>query len=70
LIGDTVNLAQRLEALGKEVASDGPDGEADVVILLSAETKARLDSGFRLEPLGDRQVRGRGAPLAVYRLLT
>ncbi|MDJ0947291.1 MAG: adenylate/guanylate cyclase domain-containing protein [Alphaproteobacteria bacterium] len=63
LIGDTVNIAQRLEALGKEVAP-----EADVIALLSAETKAALDAGLEAKALGRFDLRGREEPLDVYRL--
>jgi len=64
LIGDTVNIAQRLEALGKRVSPD-----ADVVVLLSADTRAALDdAGLEAVPLGRFDLRGRDAPLEVYRL--
>ncbi len=67
LIGDTVNLAQRLEALGKEV---GPEHEADdVVILVSAQTRDGLDAGFRLEETGSHRLRGHREPVVVYRFL-
>ncbi|GAB5470951.1 MAG: hypothetical protein Kilf2KO_39810 [Rhodospirillales bacterium] len=67
LIGDTVNVAQRLEALGKEVAP-----EAEVVVLIDANTKEALGeaSGLSvpLEPLGGFVLRGRGYSSDVYRL--
>ncbi len=64
LIGDTVNSAQRLEALGKQVSPD-----ADVVVLLSADTRAALDgAGLAAERLGGFDLRGRAEPLDVYRL--
>ncbi|MEO1190233.1 MAG: adenylate/guanylate cyclase domain-containing protein [Pseudomonadota bacterium] len=66
LIGDTVNVAQRLEALGKEIAP-----EDDVVVLVDAQTKALFDcvaEGLALEPLGDFVLRGRGIRSQVYRL--
>ena len=63
MIGDTVNIAQRLEALGKQVAPD-----ADVAVLLSAATKSALDPDCAVEPLGAFVLRGREAPLEVYRL--
>jgi class 3 adenylate cyclase len=64
LIGDTVNVAQRLEELGKRFA----EAEEDTVILLSGETAALLDSGFRLSSLGMRQLRGRISKTEVFRL--
>ena len=63
VVGDTVNIAQRLEALGKEAAPD-----AEVAVLLSADTKFALDAGVAVEPLGPFVLRGRDEPLEVYRL--
>ncbi len=63
LIGDTVNTAQRLEALGKEVAP-----EADVVVLLTAATMAQLDPDLGLEKVGGFVLRGRDVQSEVYRL--
>jgi class 3 adenylate cyclase len=65
LIGDTVNIAQRLEQLGKEVDT----GEDDVVVLVSDDTAACLDDSFALQPLGERELRGRIESVAVFRLL-
>jgi class 3 adenylate cyclase len=64
VIGDDVNVAQRLEQLGKEVS---PDDE--VAILISAATVEDLDEGFTTEPAGDLAVKGRDAPVEVYRLM-
>jgi len=65
LIGDTVNIAQRLEQLGKEVDT----GTDDVIVLISGETAACLDDTFSLQPLGEQELRGRSESLAVFRLL-
>ncbi len=64
VIGDDVNVAQRLEQLGKQVA---PDDE--VAILVSTATVADLDDLFVVESAGDLTVKGRDAPLGVYRLV-
>ena len=64
LIGDTVNVAQRLEELGKRFAV----AEEDTMILLSGETAAVLEPGFRLSPLGMHQLRGRINKTEVFRL--
>ena len=64
VIGDDVNVAQRLEQLGKQVA---PDDE--VAILISAATVEDLDDSFVTEPAGDLAVKGREAPVEVYRLV-
>lgn len=65
LIGDTVNTAQRLEQLGKEVDT----GTDDVIVLLSGDTAACLDDSFSLQPLGEQELRGRSESLVVFRLL-
>ncbi|MGF1595125.1 MAG: adenylate/guanylate cyclase domain-containing protein [Kiloniellaceae bacterium] len=65
LIGDTVNLANRLEAFGKEAVPQ--DGAA--VILISAATREQLGPGWRVEDLGAHQMRGRSGAIGVYRLL-
>jgi adenylate cyclase len=65
LIGDTVNTAQRLEQLGKEIDT----GADDVVVLISSETAACLDDTFSLQPLGEQELRGRSESLTVFRLL-
>jgi adenylate cyclase len=65
LIGDTVNTAQRLEALGKEIDT----GTDDVVVLLSGETADSVGDEFQLKSLGEHDLRGRSEPLRVYQLL-
>jgi class 3 adenylate cyclase len=65
LIGDTVNIAQRLEQLGKEVDT----GADDVIVLISGETAACLDDSFAPQPLGEQELRGRSESLVVFRLL-
>jgi adenylate cyclase len=65
LIGDTVNLANRLEAFGKEAVPQ--DGTA--VILLSEATHVQIGPGWRVEDLGEHQMRGRSGAIGVYRLL-
>jgi class 3 adenylate cyclase len=66
LIGDTVNLANRLEAYGKELRR----GEgAAVTILISEATRAQLGPGWQVEDLGRHQMRGRAGAIGVFRLL-
>lgn len=63
LVGDTVNVTQRLEQLGKEVAP------ADtIVIVASGETAAHATGLCEVEPLGTRQLRGRDEGVEVFRL--
>ncbi len=64
VIGDDVNIAQRLEQLGKQVSPD-----AEVAIALSAATVADLGGLFEVEPVGEMEVKGREAPVAIYRLV-
>ena len=63
LIGETVNLAQRLEQLGHDFQQAG----ADCVILASAAVVAHLPPEIPRQALGDQSVRGMGS-IAVYRL--
>ena len=64
VVGDTVNTAQRLEALGKEV-----DPDAEVTILISSATKTQLPSEFATTPAGFYQVKGKSEEIDVYRLV-
>jgi adenylate cyclase len=63
LVGDTVNVTQRLEQLGKDVAPDD-----DVVILTGPTTVARVTGWCTVQPLGAWQLRGRGEAVEVFRL--
>ncbi len=67
IIGDNVNIAQRLEQLGKQFAADtSPDISATT--LLTSATVEQLTSKYLLDDLGDVQVRGRLGRIRVYRL--
>jgi class 3 adenylate cyclase len=63
LIGDTVNIAQRLEELTKAL----PDAAA-VEILVSREVADRLGPGWSLASAGVHTVRGRAGALEVLRV--
>ncbi len=65
LIGDTVNVAQRLEALGKELDIR----EREIAILLSGATAALLGARFEVRALGDHKLRGRRTATEVFELL-
>ena len=58
-IGDTVNVAARLEQHTKAVAR---------VILVDAATRAELSADFAVEPLGAVELRGKSAPVEVFAL--
>ena len=64
IVGDTVNSAQRLEVLGKELDR----GEA-VTILVSGAAAAQLSDDFALEPAGTFEIKGKSEKLEVFRLL-
>jgi class 3 adenylate cyclase len=66
LIGDTVNVAQRLEGLGKELGTR----DTETAILLSGETAALLDARYEVRALGDHQLRGRHTATEVFELLS
>lgn len=64
LIGDTVNSAQRLEALGKEVAP-----EAEVIVLIGDTTRLAVCALCRTVAVGRFVLRGRDCETEVYRLV-
>lgn len=58
MLGDTVNLASRLQVLNKKLATD---------ILISGETRNRLIlSDSRLQAMGQHTVKGKTEPVVVY----
>ncbi|MHA7773636.1 adenylate/guanylate cyclase domain-containing protein [Roseibium sp. M-1] len=61
VVGDTVNAAERLQTLGKEVP-DSPE----VTILASADTIARLPGEQHQRPVGAHHLRGRSGLMEVY----
>jgi class 3 adenylate cyclase len=63
VVGDTVNTAQRLENLAKELLPD-----ADVAILLSDTTASALAREIPIVPLGTHQLRGIGGAARVFAL--
>jgi class 3 adenylate cyclase len=69
VVGDTVNVAQRFEQLGKEFMT--PDDE--VVVLVSGATlaavKDRASLGLELPPPEQHKVKGHDQPVEVYRLV-
>jgi len=65
VIGDTVNIAQRLEMLARELI--GP--HVDAGSLVSDETAKHLSKSFRLKALGLHRLRGRVHATEVYRLM-
>jgi adenylate cyclase len=60
LVGDTVNLASRIQGLTKDVGAD---------ILVSAMTARRVNGGVTLEPLPAVRVKGRSSEVEVFRVV-
>ncbi len=65
VVGDVVNSAQRLEALGKQV-----DPDANTIVLISQAVREQLSDVFELREEGAHTVKGRRQTMEVYRLLS
>ena len=63
VVGDSVNVAQRLESLGQKF-----DEQASTVTLVSGMTAALLDPDISLNLAGSFQVKGRADPIEVFQL--
>lgn len=64
VIGDTVNIASRLETLGREI-----DPDAETIILASAQVASELPPSCPFAPLGSHRIKGKDMPVDVVRLL-
>ncbi len=60
MVGDTVNLAARLQELNKEYGSD---------IIISEDCKNRLKDTYQFRDLGEVKVKGRESPVKIYAIL-
>jgi adenylate cyclase len=60
LVGDTVNLASRIQGLTKKFNTD---------ILISAQSRARLADEFAVEELPATFVKGKNSPTGIYKVL-
>lgn len=69
VVGDTVNVAQRIEQLGKDFMCD----DDEVIVLISGNTLTTVRNrdilGLGPHVPVRRQVKGHGAPVEVYRLV-
>ena len=65
VVGDVVNVAERLEELARTAIED----EDDVSILVSSATAAEVEGEFSLVPFGAHVLRGRSEPLDVFQLV-
>ncbi|MYF87564.1 MAG: adenylate/guanylate cyclase domain-containing protein [Rhodospirillaceae bacterium] len=64
IIGDAVNVGQRLEQLGKTLCPDG----SETAILISGDTAAGLGPEFAPKPAGRHRVKGRAGEVDVFTL--
>lgn len=64
IIGDTVNIGQRLEQLGKELYPR----DTEVAILVSDTTANQLGSSFQTVAAGCHRLRGRSEEIEVFKL--
>jgi adenylate cyclase len=64
LVGDTVNVAQRLEQFGREV----DDGKSDAIITISSELAAALPPGLALIDVGEHTFHGRSTAMQVFQV--
>jgi class 3 adenylate cyclase len=64
IVGDTVNTCQRLESLGREIATDDA-----VTILVSEATANAVADGFTLTLAGSYAVKGRTEQVQAFRLM-
>ncbi len=64
IIGDAVNVGQRLEQLGKTLYPEG----GETTVLISAATAAELGPDFHPESAGKHPVKGRAGEIDVFRL--
>lgn len=59
LVGDTVNVASRLQGLNKEFGTE---------IIISATTRAAINGNFQLRELPAAKVKGKNDPIAIFAL--
>ncbi|NJP08360.1 MAG: adenylate/guanylate cyclase domain-containing protein [Leptolyngbyaceae cyanobacterium RU_5_1] len=64
VLGDTVNIAARLEAMNKNVLTDNPYN-----LLVTNETLSYLQDRYRTQLVGDIQLRGRKQRITVFSIL-
>jgi len=65
-LGDTVNIAARLESYGREISATENEY---CTILLAESTKDYLDDAFRTQSIGELFLKGKEKGLLAYKLL-
>ena len=66
MIGDTVNVASRLESFQKE---DTAEVRGACRILIGDTTRRYLDERFQVQPVGLVKLKGKKEEITVYRVL-
>ena len=64
IVGDTVNIANRLEQMGKEIGGE----DEEVIILLSGATAEAAGGAVAAVPAGTHAIRGRTGDIEVFKL--
>ncbi len=65
VVGDTVNIAQRMEQLGK-ILEQGQ--QSDILTLITDATYKSAGDGFTVKEIGNQMVKGRVDSVRIYRL--
>ena len=69
IVGDTVNVCQRLEQAGKDLARQAEASEAVVIIVSESIARQLPESeAAALTPIGEITLRGRAEPIRAFRL--
>lgn len=67
IVGDTVNIASRIDSIAKELAAD-----EDCIVLVSGDTldmaEGEPSAGYTTMALGEREIRGREGTVPIFRL--
>jgi len=61
IIGDAVNVTQRLEQMGKDLI-----GDDEFIILVSGSAKQKASSRFEFENVGTKNIRGRERSISIF----
>ncbi|NQV61848.1 MAG: adenylate/guanylate cyclase domain-containing protein [Alphaproteobacteria bacterium] len=63
IVGDAVNVAERISEIAREVLNGSDD---DTAVCFSGQTVAQWGDGVTLTPLGQREMRGHHEPVEVF----